>query len=142
MQEIQSALKETDLSKLLMKCFLKHPSLPAAQRTSVWKSKDLGNFPASQHPHPHQYHKETFPASLSTAHHTELFDKRCTETGTSPRNTAAPCSSGQLCLQPQAQPSCTLSSSCPLETDLKRVKQISAMTIFPSASNSNCRAVT
>lgn len=50
------------------------------------------------------------------------------------------CSSMQLCFQPQAQPSCTWSSSCPLETDLTRVKQTSTMTILPSTSNSNHRA--
>lgn len=124
-----------------MKCFPKHLSLLAVQGTGVWKSQDFGNFPASQHPH-HQYPKQTFPASLSTPHHTELSEKRCMETGTYSWNTAAPCSSGQLCFQPQSQPPSTWSSSRPLETDLKRVKQILTTTIFPSASNSNHRAVT
>lgn len=64
MQKIQLALKETDLSELLVKCFPKHLSLPAAQGTSVWKTQGLGTFPASQHPH-HQYPKKTVPASLS-----------------------------------------------------------------------------
>lgn len=73
MQESQFALKEIDLSKLLVKYLLTHLSLSAAQGAKVWKSKDLGSFPATQQQHLQDPNRSFLPLSQPLPTQTSLI---------------------------------------------------------------------
>lgn len=132
-QEIQLPLKEADFwNAFLSICHSLLRSEPVYGKAKIWVISQPANTHITNTPN-----KPFLP--LSTPRHTELSEKKVD------RNWyifMKHCSSMQLSFQPQAQPSCTWSSSYPLETDLTRVKQISTVTIFPSTSSSNHRAAT